>query len=127
MYFHTIETESSILIKLKQCVVIRFLVAEGCTPEEVYKCLKHFYGSEMIDISNIRRWLSNVKKVNCELLQIFNLAWFGCSKTVVIDENVQRIDKLICENQKITQHEIACLVGILKERTNHIIKNEVKF
>ncbi len=59
--------------------------------------------------------------------QISDLVRFGHKKTAVIDDHVQRFDQLIGENRRITQYKIACLVGILKERVNHIIKNKLKF
>ncbi len=43
------------------------------------------------------------------------------------DNNVQKINKLIRKNRRITQHEIAYLVSILKEKVNRIIKNELQF
>ncbi len=65
--------------------------------------------------------------MNRGLLQISDLVRSGHPKTVLTDNNVQRIDKLIREHGRIMQHETASLVCIPKERVNHIIKNELKF
>ncbi len=96
--------------------VIEFLVAEACMPKEIRTYLRSIYGSEIIDVSYIRRWIANIKKVNHGLLQIFDLAKSGYPKTAVADENVQRIDKLIRENRRITQHKIAEHAGISKKK-----------
>lgn len=114
-------------VRLKQRAVIEFLVAEGCEPKEIHARLKNVYGDETIDISNVRRWVVNAKKVNSGSLKISDLSRFGRPKTAVTDGNVQKIDDLIHENRRITQHKIARIVGISKERVNHIISNELKY
>ena len=114
-------------VKLKQCAVIEFLVAEGCEPKEIHARLKNVYGDETIDISNVRRWVVNAKKVNSGSLKISDLSRSGRRKTAVTDGNVQKIDDLIHENRRITQHKIARIVGISKERVNHIISNELEY
>ncbi|KAG5316476.1 GVQW3 protein, partial [Acromyrmex insinuator] len=118
-------------VRLKQRAVIEFLVAEGCEPKEIHARLKNVYGDETIDISNVRRWVVNAKKVNSGSLKISDLSsrsdLSGRPKTAVTDGNVQKIDDLIHENRRITQHKIARIVGISKERVNHIISNELEY
>ena len=121
------ETKSSMEVRLKQRAVIEFLVAEGCEPKEIHARLKNVYGDETIDISNVRRWVVNAKKVNSGSLKISDLSRSGRPKTAVTDGNVQKIDDLIHENRRITQHKIARIVGISKERVNHIISNELEY
>ena len=47
---------SSMDLHLKQRAVIEFLTIEGCSPIEIYSCMKAVYGGMCSDVSTVRRW-----------------------------------------------------------------------
>lgn len=47
-------------LKLKEIVVIEFLVKEGCSPKEIPNYLKKYHWDSVMDSSNI--WLRHIKK-----------------------------------------------------------------
>jgi hypothetical protein len=54
-------------IKDKQCVVIEFLVLEGCAGEEIVIGLQNMYGSAAYCRISVFRWMSEVRRSNEKL------------------------------------------------------------
>ncbi|GFR93314.1 transposase [Elysia marginata] len=55
---------SSMDLRLKQRAVIEFLIAEGCSPIEIYSRMKAVYGEMCLDVSTVRRWTRRSREEN---------------------------------------------------------------
>lgn len=109
---------------LKQRAVIEFLYVEGVqNAAEIHRRLVNVYGTDTIDVSNVRRWVRKVSLSNRGEMSIRDEPRSGRPVTVTTVRNHDRVDAIIRENRRIKQWEIASMLGISKERVQEMIRD----
>lgn len=104
--------------KIEQRAVIKFLTKEGNTPSEIRQRMLRVFGSSCSSEFVIKFW-SRQFKLGRESLEDDPRS--GRPVSAVTDENVARVKKIILEDRRVKQWEIARDVGFSKERVNEII------
>ena len=56
-----IETEKFSDVRFKQRAVIEFLTAEKVPPSEIHRRMQAVYGDQCVDVSTVRRWVTQSK------------------------------------------------------------------
>ena len=102
-------------VRLKQRAVIEFLTAEGVSPAQIYRRMQGVYGEACMDESTVRRWANVVKGTDPSHSKLTNKPRSGRPVTAT-DVTQEAVDKLIRDNRRIKQTEIALQLNISKER-----------
>ncbi|GFS16630.1 transposase [Elysia marginata] len=115
---------SSMDLRLKQRAAgIEFLTAEGCSPIEIYSCIKAVYCEMCLDVSTVRRWTRRSREENPSESTVHDQARTGRPLSVSESKHQSRVDQLIHENRRVKRIDISIEIGISQERVHHIITN----
>jgi hypothetical protein len=85
--------------------VVKFLVNEGVKPADVYRRLQAQYDDEMLSRSKTSEWCKHFKDGHMSVSD--NPGRGGSQLTAVMTVNIQRVERLILDNRRITCREIA--------------------
>ena len=101
----------------KQRAVIEFLVAEGETSLKIHNRLKNVYKDNIIDYSNVKRWVQRFKKSTEDhedvgKASIANKPCNGRPSTSVNPDNKTYADELIRTDSRITVKELASKLDV---------------
>ena len=107
-------------MRFKQRAAIEFLTAEGVTPKEIHLRMQAVYG-DCVDVSTVRRWASKFKDGEAGTSDLHDNERVGRSVTATTELNMQKVDRLIQDDRRITQRDIASIIGISQECVGHII------
>lgn len=113
-----ISVEKMNIAKIEHRAVIKFLTKEGNTPSQIRERMMCVFGSSCPSEFTIKFW-SKQFKLGRESLE--DDARSGRPVSAVTNENVAKVKKIILEDRRVKQWEIARDVGISKERVNEII------
>ena len=108
-------------ILVKQCFVIEFLIAEGCSVANIYQRMKFVYGDMCVSDGIVRKWVRFLKGEDPKQTTVFDRKRSGRPLSASDTNHQEAIDSLVRANRRIKQKEIAYEVGILKERVRHIV------
>jgi len=108
-------------IRFKQHAVIEFLTAEKVPPIEIHRRMQAVYGDRCVDVSTVRRWVRQFKDGESWQADLSDKTQSGKSVTASDQLHQDRIEEMICGNQRIKQKETAVALGISKDRVGHII------
>jgi hypothetical protein len=102
-----------------QHVVMTFLVNEGVKPTDIYRRLQAQHGDETLSHSKTCEWC---KHFNDGCTSISDDPGHGGSQpTTVIPVNIQRVERLILDNRRLTCREIAQEINLSTGTVNTII------
>lgn len=90
--------------KTKQRAVIEFLTKENCTPVEIHRRLKNVYGGSVLDLSNVRRWVTRFKEGDSD---IADKKRSGRPSTSLTANNKRLADEMIQKDRRIKVQELA--------------------
>ena len=108
-------------VRFKQRAVIEFLTAEGIPPIEIHRRMEKVYGTECLDVSNVRRWSKKCKEGEVGVLDLSDKHRSGRPLSATDDSHKEAVDAMIQDNRRITQREISEELGISQERVGCII------
>lgn len=106
------------MVKIEQRPVIKFLTREGNTPSPIRERMLAVFGDSCPSEFVVKFW-SKPFKNSRESLEDDHRC--GRPVSAVSGENVAGVKKLIMEDRRIKQWEIARDIGISKERVHQII------
>ena len=86
-------------IRTKQCVVIKFLTAEGSSPIEIHRRLRSVYGEDAIDVTSVRRWVRRFKSGEKDISDRPRSGRPATASTTVTKD---RADMLFRDDRRIT-------------------------
>jgi TusA-related sulfurtransferase len=93
--------------KIEYCVVIKFFVKEGLTPNEVVKV----YGDSSRLFSTIKKWAVEFKH-GCTSLE--DDPHEGCTKSARTSEIIEQVHDMVLDDWRMKVHEMAETIGISK-------------
>ncbi|KAL7644715.1 UNVERIFIED_CONTAM: hypothetical protein RMT77_004528 [Armadillidium vulgare] len=94
----------------KQRSMIKFLHAEGVqNATEIHRCLFEVYGTDIMDVSNVRRWVSRATLSNKGEMSIHNTPRSGRPIIVTTHQHHARVDDMLPISKKCVQAIIADL------------------
>ena len=97
--------DNSVSACMEQRVVMKFLENEGVKPAHIYRRLQAQYGDETLSRSKIFEWCKRFKDGRTYVID--DPGRGGSQPTAVIPMNIQRMERLILDNRRITCREIA--------------------
>jgi hypothetical protein len=102
-----------------QRVVMKFLVNEDVKPAVIYRRLQAQYGDETLSRSKTFQWCKRFKDGRISLSD--DPGRGGSQSTAVIPVNIQRVERLILDNRRITCRAIAQETNLSVGTVNTII------
>ena len=97
--------DNSVSARMKQRVAMKFLVNEGVKPADIYRRLQAQYGDESLSRSKTSEGCKRFKDGRTSVSD--DPVRGGSQPTAVIPVYIQRVERLILENRRITCREIA--------------------
>ena len=98
----------------KQRVVVKFLMFEGETAQNICRRLKQVYGDGVIDYSTVTRWVKQIDDRQEEPAEsdLCDRPRSGRPSSAHSSANIDQADALIKENRCITINELAESLGV---------------
>ena len=107
--------------RLKQRAVTEFLSAENVTPAEIHRRLQAVYGENTVNRTTVNRWAIKFHECEPGRANIVDQPRSGRPVSVTDDKHKKQVDELIKHDRCITQKQIACRLGMSKERVGNVI------
>ena len=117
--------DDSVSACMEDRVVMKFLVNEGVKPGDIYRRLQAQYGDETLSRSKTFEWCKRIKDGRTSISD--DPGRGGSQLTAVIPVNIQRVERLILDNQRITCREIAQETNLSVGTVNTIIHGRLHF
>ena len=94
--------------------MIEFLVSEGEPPKKIFKRLVKVYGDASIAYSTVKKWVSRIKdeEDDLSLSSLQDRRRSGRPSLAVNSGNSDEVEKLIKDDRKITNNDIAECVEV---------------
>ena len=102
---------------MKQCSVIEFLTAEGCSAVVIHKRMKAVYVDACLTEGEVRKWARFYRGEDPKETTVHDRKRPGRPVSATDTMHQQKVDKMIAANRK----DIANVLDISKERVHHII------
>lgn len=80
---------------MKPRAVIKYLNAEGCKIIDIHTHLLAFYSDDIMDISNVQRWILRAKSLDKDQTNTYDVPRNGRPVTVTEEHSQIRIDNEI--------------------------------
>ncbi|GFS10341.1 histone-lysine n-methyltransferase setmar-like protein [Elysia marginata] len=106
---------------MKQCSVIEFLTAEGCSAVVIQKRMKAVYHGACLTEGKVQKWARFYQGVDPKETTVRDRKRPGRPVFATDTMHQQTVDKMIVANRRVKQKDIANATDILKERVHHII------
>ena len=106
-----------------QRVIIRFLHLRGVTPIEIHRQLKETCGDSVMDVSKVRSWVRLFKEGRTSCANEKKQPRPRTSRSADI---VERVEKLVLEDRRMTVEQIASRVGISVGSAHTILHVDLK-
>jgi len=106
-------------------VVMKFLVNEGVKPVDIYRRLQAQYDDETLSRSKTFEWCKHFRDGRTSVSD--DPSRGGSQPTAVIPVNIQRVERLILNNRRITFREIAQETNLSMGTVNTIIHEHLHF
>jgi len=100
---------SDMEVRMKQRCVIEFLHADKIAPNDIHWCLLNIYGDQTVDVSSARRCMVHFSSGDSD---VKDKPRSGRPCTAVTPWNKERLNQLICANQRITTRELCTELNI---------------
>jgi len=107
--------------RLKQRAVTEFLSAENVMPAEIHRCLQAVYGENTVNRTTVNCWAIKFRECEPGRANTVDQPCSGRLASVTDDKHQKQVDELITHDRRITQKQIACRLGMSKERVSYII------
>ena len=117
--------DNSVSSCMEQRVVMKFLVNKGIKPPDIYRRLQAQYGDETLSRSKIFEWCKRFKDGRTSVRD--DPGCCGSQPTAVIPVNIQHVECLILDNQRITCREIAQETNLSVGMVNTIFHEYLRF
>ncbi|PNF26656.1 hypothetical protein B7P43_G06820 [Cryptotermes secundus] len=93
----------------EQRVIIRFLHLRGATPIKIHRQLSETCGDGVMNVKNVRSWVPQFKegRTSCD-----NEPKQSRPRTSQSDNMVERVEKVVLEDRRLSVENIASKVGI---------------
>ena len=117
--------DNSVSACMEQCVVMKFLVNEGVKPANIYRRLQAQYGDETLSRGKTFVWRKLFKDGRISISD--DPGRDGSQPTAVIPVDIQRVERLIVGNRRITCREIVQETNLSVGMVNTIIHEYLHF
>mgnify|MGYP003623263763 CR=1 FL=1 len=106
-----------------QRVIIRFLHLRGVTPIEIHRQLSETCGDGVMNVKNVRSWVRQFKegRTSCD-----NEPKQPRPRTSRSAANIERVEKLVLEDRRVSVKSIASKVGISVGSVHTIMHDDLK-
>jgi len=104
---------------------MKFLVNEGVKPADIYRRLQAQYGDETLSRNKTFEWYKHFKEGSTSVTD--DPGHGGSRPTAVITVNIQRMERLILDNRRVTCREIAQETNLSVGTVNTIIHEHLHF
>jgi hypothetical protein len=108
--------------KIEYCVVTKFFVKEGLTPNEMHLKFIKVYGDSSPLFSTINTWAAEFK---CGLTCLEDDLCEGCSKGATTPEIIEQVHDVVLDDRQMKVCEITVTTGISKEHVGYILHEEL--
>ncbi|PSN41301.1 hypothetical protein C0J52_09888 [Blattella germanica] len=107
----------------EQRVIIRFLHLRGVKPIEIHRQLSETCGDDVMDVSNVRSWVRQFKegRTSCD-----NKTRQSRPRTSRSDDMIQKVEKVVLEDRRMTVEHIASKIGISTGSVHTILLSQGK-
>jgi histone-lysine N-methyltransferase SETMAR len=109
--------------KKEYCMVIKFSVKEGLTPNEIHSNFIKVYGDSSPAFSTINKWAAEFKR-GCTSLE--DDPREGRPKSATPPEIIKQVHNMVLNDQRIKVLEIAETIGISKKRVGYFLHEELR-
>ena len=107
---------------IEYCVVIKFFVKGGLTPNEIHLKFIKVYGDSSSSFSTIKKWAAEFKRGRTNLEDDPRE---GRPKSATPPEIVKQVHDMLLDDRRMKVREIAETTGISKERVGCILHEEL--
>lgn len=114
----TMSELSTNITKIEHRAVIKFLTKSAKSPQCIFEEMASIYGAFGPSYATVKKW-SRLFKLGRESIEDDPRS--GRPISVVTEENVRKVRKLVLEDRRIKVWQIADTVGISKERVGEIL------
>ena len=108
---------------MEQDYAIKFCVKLQKTKQEMHAMLKDAYGNEQMSKATFYRWFNRFSKGN---EQVEDEPRSGAPKNARKKENIQKVEKLVLKNCRLSVRMISEDVGISVGTVDTILTNDLK-
>jgi transposase len=108
--------------KIEYCVVIKYFVKEGLTPNEIHLKFIKVYGDSSPLFSIIKKWAAKFKLGH---ISLEDDPRDGRPKSATTPEITEQVHDMLLDDRRMKVHEIAETVSISKERVGYILHEEL--
>jgi len=108
--------------KIEYRAVIKFVVKEGLTPNEIHSKFIKVYGDSSPSFSIIMNWVAEFKRGRTSLQ---NDPREGHPKSATTPENIEQVHVMLLDDRRMKVREIAETIGISKESVGYILHEEL--
>jgi histone-lysine N-methyltransferase SETMAR len=108
--------------KIEYRAVIKFVVKEGLTPNEIYSKFIKVYGDASPLFSTIKKWAAEFKRDRTSLVDDPRE---GRPKSATTPEIIEQVHDMILDDQRMKVREIAETIGISKDSVGYILHEEL--
>ncbi|PNF43060.1 hypothetical protein B7P43_G04742 [Cryptotermes secundus] len=107
----------------EQRVIIRFLHLRGATPIEIHRQLSETCGDGVMNVKNVRSWVRQFKegRTSCD-----NEPKQSRPRTSRSDNMVERVEKVVLEDRRLSVENIASKVGISVGSVHKILHEDLR-
>jgi histone-lysine N-methyltransferase SETMAR len=105
--------------KIEYRAVIKFLVKEGLTPNEIHSKFIKVYGDSSPSFSTIKKWAAEFKR---GLTSLEDDPREGHLKRATTPEIIEQV---VLDDRRMKVREISETIGISKERVGYILHEEL--
>ena len=107
----------------EQRVIIRFLHLRGATPIEIHRQLSETCGDGVMNVKNVRSWARQFKegRTSCD-----NEPKQSRPRTSRSDNMVERVEKVVLEDRRLSVENIAPKVGISVGSVHKILHEDLR-
>ncbi|PNF39208.1 hypothetical protein B7P43_G01302 [Cryptotermes secundus] len=104
-------------------VIIRFLHLRGATPIEIHRQLSETCGDGVMNVKNVRSWVRQFKEGRTSCDNKPKQSWPPTSRS---DNMVERVEKVVLEDWRLSVENIASKVGISVGSVHTILHEDLR-
>ena len=102
--------------------VIKFFIRKGLNAIEISKELADVYKDSAPSYRTVAKWVAEFKNPEYGFEDAQRM---GRPSTIIVDENIEAVERIIMRNQQVSVRRVAYELGIPKTITHEIMDNQL--
>ena len=109
----------------EQRIIIKFLVAEGALPIQIWERLRNVYGEESLGKTQVRMWCRRFKDSD-GLEPVTDLPRSGRPRTAIVKRTIDQVQQELDEDRRISIRRIVENTGFSQGTVHRILREHLK-